>query len=150
MVTVHENVRQLCPKLWRQKNWLLCHDNSPFYTSFFTREYFTKNNMTVVPQPPHSPDLVPCYFSMFPRVKIKLKGRHFDTIEVIETESQVVLNTRTKRYFQEPFKKMPEVLGMVHTFGRGLTTLRLMVASRPKVSFFTRLQLQSQKLLIRI
>jgi hypothetical protein len=45
---------------------------------------------------PHSP-----YFSLFPRLKIKLKNRHFDTIEVIEAESQAVLNTLTKHHFQD-------------------------------------------------
>jgi hypothetical protein len=35
----------------------------------------------------------------FPRMKIKLKGRHFDITEVIETESQVVLNTLTEQGF---------------------------------------------------
>jgi hypothetical protein len=53
--------------------------------------------MTVNPQPP--------YFSLFPRWKIKLKGRHFDTTEVIEAESQAVLNTLTEHNFQEEFKK---------------------------------------------
>jgi hypothetical protein len=52
-------------------------------------------NMTVTPHPPYSPDLAPCDFSLFPRLKIKLKGRHFDTIEVIEAESQEVVNTLT-------------------------------------------------------
>jgi hypothetical protein len=41
----------------------------------------------------------------FPRLKIKLKGRHFVTIEVTETELQVVLNTLTKHDFQDAFKK---------------------------------------------
>jgi hypothetical protein len=41
--------------------------------------------MTVIPHPP--------YFSLFPRLKIKLKGRHFDTIEVMEAEWQEVLNS---------------------------------------------------------
>jgi hypothetical protein len=35
-------------------------------------------------------------------LKIKLKGRHFDTTEV---ESQVVLNTLTEYDFQDAFKK---------------------------------------------
>jgi hypothetical protein len=34
----------------------------------------------------------PTYFSLFPRLKIKLNGCHFDTTQVIETESQAVLN----------------------------------------------------------
>jgi hypothetical protein len=53
--------------------------------------------MTVVPHPP--------YFSMFPLLKIKLKGRHFYAIEVIEAKSQAVLNILTEHVFQEAFKR---------------------------------------------
>jgi hypothetical protein len=38
-------------------------------------------------------------------LKGKLKGRHFDTIEVIEAELQAVLNTLTEHDFQDAFKK---------------------------------------------
>jgi hypothetical protein len=41
---------------------------------------------------------------------IKLKGRHFDTIEVIEAESQAVLNVLTEHGFQNAFKKMEAAL----------------------------------------
>ena len=35
------------------------------------------------PHPPYSPDLAPCDFFLFPKMKLKLKGRRFDTIEEI-------------------------------------------------------------------
>jgi hypothetical protein len=35
---------------------------------------------------------------------MKFKGRHFGTIEVIETESQAVLNTFTEQDFQDAFQ----------------------------------------------
>jgi hypothetical protein len=54
-----------------------------------------KTNMTVIHHPP--------YFFLFPQLKLKLKGCYFDTIEVIETESQEVLNTFTKHDFQDKF-----------------------------------------------
>jgi hypothetical protein len=38
-------------------------------------------------------------------LKIKLKGWHVDTIEVIEAESQAVLNTLTEHNFQDVFTK---------------------------------------------
>jgi hypothetical protein len=38
-------------------------------------------------------------------LNIKLKGRHFETIEVVEAESQAVLNTFTEHDFQDAFKK---------------------------------------------
>jgi hypothetical protein len=47
--------------------------------------------MTLVPHPP--------YFSLIPLLKIKLKGRHFDTIEMIDTESQAVLKALTEHGF---------------------------------------------------
>jgi hypothetical protein len=56
-----------------------------------------KSNTTLVLHPP--------YFSLFHRLKIQLKGRHFDTTEVIEAESQAVLNTHTEHDFQDAFKK---------------------------------------------
>jgi hypothetical protein len=47
----------------------------------------------------------PTYLTfLFPRLKIKLKGSHFDTVEVIEAESQAVLNTLTEHDFQDAFK----------------------------------------------
>jgi hypothetical protein len=49
-------------------------------------------NITIIPHPP--------YFSLS-QLKIKLKGRHFDTVEVIKAESQVVMNTLTAHDFQD-------------------------------------------------
>jgi hypothetical protein len=51
--------------------------------------------MAVIPDPPYFPDLAPCDFFLFPEMKLKLKGRRFDTIEGIQAESQRVLDTLT-------------------------------------------------------
>jgi hypothetical protein len=89
--------------------------------------------MTVVPHPPYSPDLTPCDFSLLPRLKIKMKGRRFDTIEVFEAESQAVLNTHTEHDFEDAFKHGRSAGSGAYVL-KG-TTSRVMVASRPKVSF---------------
>jgi hypothetical protein len=47
----------------------------------------------------------PTYFSPLRRLKLEVNGHHFDTIEVIEAESQTVLNTLTEHDFQDSFKK---------------------------------------------
>jgi hypothetical protein len=44
-------------------------------------------------------------FSLFTRLKIKLRGRHLDTIEVMEAESQSALNTLTEHDFQDALKE---------------------------------------------
>jgi hypothetical protein len=38
-------------------------------------------------------------------LKIKLIGRRFDTVEMIEAESQMGLNTLTEHNFHDAFKK---------------------------------------------
>jgi hypothetical protein len=37
---LRENVQRYCPKLKRQNNWLLHHNDEPSHTSFFTAEFF--------------------------------------------------------------------------------------------------------------
>jgi hypothetical protein len=93
---------------------------------FSPGNFLLKNNMNVVHHPP--------YFSLFPQLKIKLKGCHFDTIEVMDAESQAVLNTLTERNFQDPFKNGRSDGNGTYTW-KG-TTLRVMMANRPKVSFW--------------
>jgi hypothetical protein len=77
--------------------------------------------MTVVPHPN--------YFSVFFHLRIKLKGGHFDTTEVIEADSEAVLNTLTEHDFQDGRSAGNVVLVWKRT------TSSLMVASRSKVSF---------------
>jgi hypothetical protein len=60
--------------------------------------------MTEVPHPPYSPDLAPSDFFLFPKLKMKLKGRGFQTVEEIQAESQAALNTLGENDFQECFK----------------------------------------------
>jgi len=59
----------------------------------------------VIPHPPYSPDLAPCDFFLFPKMKFKLKGRRFDTIEDSQAETQKVLDTLTEKNFQDAFQK---------------------------------------------
>jgi hypothetical protein len=81
----------------KKKNWLLHHDNAPPHTSYFTRKFSTKINIAIVP------DI--SYFSPFLRLKIKLIGRHFDTTEVTEADSQAVPNILTEQDYRDAFKK---------------------------------------------
>jgi hypothetical protein len=66
------------PELWRNHNWLLHLDNAP-RTSLKTTEYVTNNsNMVIVPHSPYLPDLAPCDFALFPKLKMKLTERRFE------------------------------------------------------------------------
>jgi hypothetical protein len=61
--------------------------------------------VAVISHPPYSPDLAPCEFVLFLKIKLKLKGRRFDTIKEIQAESQRVLDTLTEKDFRETFQK---------------------------------------------
>jgi hypothetical protein len=89
---LHENVLRLRPELWR-----LHHDNATSHTSFFTKEFFYQNNKTLVSHPP--------YFPLFPLLTIKLKEGHFETSEVIKTESHAVLNALREHDLKDAVKK---------------------------------------------
>jgi flavin reductase (DIM6/NTAB) family NADH-FMN oxidoreductase RutF len=64
---------------------------------------FITKNVNVVPHSSFLPDFNPATF-LFPQLKLKLKGCHFDTTDVVEAEGQAVLNTPTKDNFQDAFK----------------------------------------------
>jgi len=61
--------------------------------------------MTAVLHPAYSPDLVSCDFDVFPKMKLRLKGRRFVSIEEIQAESQQAQNTLTSADFSECFQK---------------------------------------------
>jgi hypothetical protein len=59
--------------------------------------------MAVIPHPLYSSDLAPCDFFLFPKMKLKQKGRHFYTNEEIQAELQRQLDTEND--FPEAFQK---------------------------------------------
>jgi hypothetical protein len=60
----------------------------------------TSKNITVITPPPYSPDLTPCDFFPFLKVKLWLKMCRFDTTEEIHAETQEVVDTLTFENFQ--------------------------------------------------
>jgi hypothetical protein len=62
-------------------DWVLHHGNAPAQTALSIREFLAMTNIPVLPNAPYSPDPTPCDFFIFPKLKSKLKGYHFGTIE---------------------------------------------------------------------
>ena len=57
-----------------------------------------------VPQPPYSPDLTPCDFWLFP----KLRGCRYETSEVMKEAVTKVIDTLTQEDFDWAFHKLLE------------------------------------------
>jgi hypothetical protein len=49
------------------------------------REFLATKQITMSEDPVYSPDLAPSDFFLFPKLKIILKGRHFDDIRINTT-----------------------------------------------------------------
>ena len=84
---LREAIRKKCPDFWKNNSWLLHHDNAPAHTSSLVREFLAENNTVTMPQPPYSPDMNPCDFFLFPKIKRTLKGRRFTAIDDIKSAS---------------------------------------------------------------
>ena len=65
---------------------------------------FDQDGLKTVPQPPYSPDLAPCDFWLFP----KLRGNSYDTIDEMKEAVTKVIDTLTQEGFDGAFQKLLE------------------------------------------
>jgi transposase len=73
----------------------------PAHTSLLVWQILTSTKTTMVFHPPYSPDQALCDFFLFPKMKLKLKGRRFESIQA---ESQDVMKMQTQNDFQQCFR----------------------------------------------
>ena len=78
--------------------WHFLLDNALVHNSILVTDYLTKMDIKTVPQPPYTPDLAPCDFWLFP----KLRGCRYETIEEIKEAVTKVIDTLTQEGFHGP------------------------------------------------
>ena len=61
-----------------------------------------------VRHPPYSPDLAPCDFWLFPKLKEKLRGCRYETIEEMKEAVTKVIDTITQEDFDGASQKLLE------------------------------------------
>ncbi|UYV81250.1 hypothetical protein LAZ67_20000473 [Cordylochernes scorpioides] len=59
MRNLRKAIRQKRPDLWKNKNWLLHHDNAPAHTSLLVRDLLAKNNTLMMPRSHRIPQIWP-------------------------------------------------------------------------------------------
>ena len=64
--------------------------------------YLNKMGIKTIPQPPYIPDLVPCDFCLFP----KLRGCRYETIEEMKEAVMKVIDMLTQEDFHGAFQKL--------------------------------------------
>ena len=79
-------------------------DNVPVHNFILVTDYLTKMGIKTVPHRPYSPDLAPCDFCLFP----KLRGCHYETIEEMKEAVTKVIDMLTQENFHGAFQKLLE------------------------------------------
>ena len=92
------------PNCGRSGEWLLHHDNAPAHTALSVRQFLTKNGMKKALHP-YSPDLAPCDFFLFPRMKRDLKGKSFQNVVEVRERTTEALKAITLQELQNCFEQ---------------------------------------------
>ena len=92
------------PAPFKLGQWCFQWYHAPFPNSILVTHLITKIDIKTVPHPPYCPDLTPCDFLLFP----KLRGSRYDTIEEMKEAVMKVIDTLTQKDFVGVFKKLLE------------------------------------------
>ena len=72
------------PALFKSGQWHFHQDNAPVPNSILVTDYLAKIGIKTVPHRPYSPELAPCDFWLFPKLKEKLRACRYETIEEVK------------------------------------------------------------------
>ena len=92
--------------LFKSGQWHFHQDNAPVHNSILITDYLTKIGIKTVPQPPYSPDLAPWDFWLFPKLKDKLRGCRYETIEEMKEGETKVIDPLTQEDIHGAFQKL--------------------------------------------
>ena len=84
--------------------WHFYQNNAPVHNSILVTDCMTMIGIKTVPHPPYSPDLAPCDFWLFP----KLRGCRYETIEEMKEAVTKVIDRVTQEDFHGAFQKLLE------------------------------------------
>jgi len=101
------------PDSWQSGNWVLHHDNAAAYAALSARRLLAENRIITVLHPPRSPDLAPCDFFLFSRMKRERdlqEERLADVDEVMEKTTEA-LSAIEGEQFLKCFQKWNKRLG---------------------------------------
>ena len=92
------------PALFESGQWHFHQDNAPVHNSFFVTDYLRKMGIETVSHPLYSPDLAPCNFCLFP----KLRSCRYETIEEMKEAVTKLMDTLTQEDFLGSFQNLLE------------------------------------------
>lgn len=97
----------------RNKKLVLHYDIAMPHTARIVNRYIDENRMKLAPQPPYSPYIAPSDFFLFRYIKSRLNGQHFDSVESLLEEVQVILSEISKDTLKKVFEDWKRRLNKV-------------------------------------
>ncbi|GFU61102.1 putative mariner transposase [Trichonephila clavipes] len=108
--TLRERVCKKWPELWKNNSWILHQDKAPAHKALSVKRYLADKRTPVLE---HAPDLAPCDFFLFPKIKSALKGTRFESMEAVNQKTAELLKALTEKDFQHCFDQWKEEFGTV-------------------------------------
>ena len=100
-----QRVRRTRPEMWKNSSWILHQDNALAYNALSVKMFLTKHKITMLEHPPYSPDLAPCDFFLFPKIKSALKGTRFESVDAVKPKATELTNKLSEDDLQHCFQQ---------------------------------------------
>jgi hypothetical protein len=89
--------------MWRN-GWILHQGNAPAHNALSVKQFLANHIITVLEHPPYLPDLAPCNFYLFPKIKSVLEGTHFLSADDAKVKTIEILNSLSENDLQNCFE----------------------------------------------
>ncbi|KAI6653033.1 Transposase [Oopsacas minuta] len=114
-----KNIEKYRPKTVSRGMKILI-DNTSSHTAKLTKNSLDIEGLELLPHPPYSPDLAPCDFWLFPKLKIYLQVKDFNTLQALGTGLYQYFKSIPEEEYRNVFYNWVERLKTLCICRRGL------------------------------
>jgi hypothetical protein len=101
-----KRIQRVRPAAFCSRDFFLLPDNAPVHKAASVRQFLTPQNITTLYHSPYSPNLSPPDHFLFHKLKMKLKGLHFEDVAEIQEAVTDELKKLQKEVFSAAFQKL--------------------------------------------
>ena len=98
----------------------LLHDNASSHRAAIVRKYLKQEKVVELPHSPYLPDLGPCDFFLFQRLKKHLDGRKYQTRKNLGSTIFQCLNSIPRKDYKNAFKNLIKRLKLCVSHGASI------------------------------
>jgi len=110
-----KRIHRVWPEYSAPGSWFLLHGNAPVHRAVAVQEFLTRKQVCVLHHPPYSPDLSPCDYFLFLKLKLPLKWRLFEDVQDIQAAVTSILRAIQQedvlRSFQSLLDRVTRCIG---------------------------------------